>query len=193
MLMQLAFTVAMAAAPTPVVEPVTWQIDAGHSEMTFRVRHFVTKVPGTFKTWEGTIVADPTNLAAGGSVSVVVQTASIDTRIERRDQHLRSPDFFAADSFPTMSFKSTKVEVSGSNLTITGDLTIRGTTKSVVLAGEYTGVFGPPEAKKQRIGFAATTKVNRLDYGLKWNRLVEGSNMLGDDVEISLTVEAVRQ
>ncbi|MBM4187710.1 MAG: YceI family protein [Gemmatimonadetes bacterium] len=193
MVMQFAVAAVLAAVPARGVEPVTWQIDAAHSEITFRVRHFVTKVPGTFKTWEGTIVANPDNLGAGGSVSVTVQTGSVDTRHERRDNHLRSPDFFAADSFPTITFISTKVEAAGPKLTVTGDLTIRGTTRPVVLDGEFTGVFGPPVAKRQRIGFAATARINRLDYGLKWNRLVEGSNMLGDDVEIALTVEAVRQ
>lgn len=184
--------IASALRATPSAEPITWQIDPSHSELTFRVRHFVTKVPGTFKTWSGTIVADPANLA-GGSVEVVVETGSVDTKQERRDGHLRSPDFFAVDSFPTMTFKSTKVEAAGSALKVTGDLTIRGTTKSVVLTGEFNGTFGSPAPRQQRIGFAATTRINRLDYGLKWNRLVEGSNMLGDDVEITITIEAVRQ
>ncbi len=149
-------------------------------------------MPGTFKTWSGTIVADPANLA-GGSVEVMVQTGSVDTKNERRDTHLRSPDFFAADSFPTMTFKSTKVEASGSDVKVIGDLTIRGTTKQVTLTGEFSGTAGAAAPKQQRIGFAATTRINRLDYGLKWNRLVEGSNMLGDDVDITITIEAVRQ
>lgn len=197
MLLQLAVAALMTGPGAISADPVTWQIDPVHSELSFRVRHFVTKVPGTFKTWEGTILADPDNLGSGGSVAVTVQTGSIDTRNDRRDTHLRSPDFFAADSFPTMTFKSTKVEVSGSKagatIKLTGELTIRGTTKSVVLEGEYSGTFGPPTPKQQRIGFSASTKINRLDYGLKWNRIVEGSNMLGDDVEIAITVEAVRQ
>jgi polyisoprenoid-binding protein YceI len=191
MLLSALLTAATLSA-APRVEPVTWQIDPNHSELSFRVRHFVTKVPGTFKTWSGTIVADPANLA-GGSVEVTVQTGSIDTKNERRDNHLRSADFFLSDSFPTMTFKSTKVVANGAELEVTGDLTIRGTTRSVVLKGEYSGTFGPPTPRQQRIGFAATTRINRLDYGLKWNRLVEGSNMLGDDVEITITVEAVRQ
>ena len=191
--MVLAVLVAASAlAAPPKTEPVIWKIDPNHSELTFRVRHFVTKVPGTFRTWDGTITADPANLA-GGSVEVTVQTASIDTKNERRDTHLKSPDFFAADSFPTLTFKSSRVEVSGSELKLTGDLTMRGVTKPVVFTGEYTGLFGKPEPKQQRIGFEARTKVNRLDWGIKYNRLIEGSNFLGDDVEITITIEAVRQ
>jgi len=189
MLLPLALAAALTTGGV-ASEPVTWKIDVGHSEMTFRVRHFVTKVPGTFRTWGGTIVVDPANLA-GGSVEVTVETASVDTRNERRDADLRSPNFFAVDSFPSLTFKSTKVEAHGAALTITGDLTIRGVAKSVVLTGEYLGVAGP--ADRQRIGFAATTKLNRLDYGLKWNRVVEGSNMLGDEVEITINIEAVKQ
>ncbi len=189
----LGSIVALLTAPTIAAQDaITWKIDVVHSEMTFRVRHFVTKVPGTFKIWSGTIVANPANLSAG-SVEVAVETATLDTRNERRDTHLRSNDFFAVDSFPAMTFKSTNVEVTGATLKLTGDLTIRGITKSVVLNGEYLGVTGPAEAGKQRIGFAATAKINRLDYGLRWNRLAEGVNMLGDDAEITINIEAVRQ
>jgi polyisoprenoid-binding protein YceI len=186
-----ALLIAALASP-PRTEPVTWAIDPNHSEISFRVRHFVTKVPGTFKTWSGTIIADPANLSAG-TVEVTIQAASLDTRHERRDTHLRSPDFFAVDSFPTITFKSTKVSAAGAMLSIVGDVTIRGVTKPVTLTGEYSGTFGPPNPKAQRIGFSASTKVNRLDFGVKWNRIVEGSNMLGDDVDISINVEAVRQ
>ncbi|MGE0440891.1 MAG: YceI family protein [Gemmatimonadales bacterium] len=192
MLFQLLVAAAVAGPAAPITDPVTWMIDPIHSEVTFRVRHFVTKVPGTFKDWAGTIVADPDNLA-GGQVEVTVKTASVDTKNDRRDTHLRSNDFFAVDSFPDMTFKSTRVEVTGSDLKVTGDLTIRGVTKSVVLTGEYGGTYGQPAPKQQRIGFTATTRVNRLDFGRKWNRLVEGSNMLGDDVDITINVEAIRQ
>ena len=98
MLLKIAFAAGLSVAVGRQADPVTWQIDPVHSEMTFRVRHFVTKVPGTFKVWEGSIVADPANLGQGGSVAVTVQTGSVDTKNERRDTHLRSPDFFAASS-----------------------------------------------------------------------------------------------
>lgn len=181
-----------AQPPVAAADPVVWNIDVTHSELTFRIRHFVTRVPGTFGTWKGTITADPANLA-GGSVEVEIQAASIDTRNERRDADLRSERFFAVDSFPTISFKSTRVEVNGAALTIAGDLTMRGVTRPVVLTGEYLGTSGPPEPRRQRIGFAATARINRLEWGVSWNRVVEGSGvMLGDDVEITINIEAVR-
>jgi len=191
MLLELVAAAGLVAAPVSTESP-TWKIDVAHSEISFRVRHYVTRVPGTFKTFEGTIVADPADLAKG-SVEVTIDAASIDTRNERRDNHLRSSDFFAVDSFPTITFKSTRVEASGDALTIHGTLTMRGVTKPIVLAGEFSGVAGTPEPGKQKIGFTASTRLNRLDYGLRWNRLVEGSNMLGDDVEITLNIEATRQ
>ena len=190
--MILSLFAALALATPSTVDPVKWNIDPVHSEVTFRIRHFVSKVPGTFTQWAGSITADPAAVAAG-SVEVTIQTASINTGNERRDKHLRSPDFFAADSFPTITFKSTKVQLSGTELKVTGDLTIRGVTKSVVLKGEFGGTAGPAESGKQRIGFTATTRVNRLDYGVKWNMLAEGANILGDDVDITLNIEAVRQ
>ncbi len=185
-----AATLLALPAPSPA-DSIKWTIDPVHSEVSFKVRHFVTKVPGTFTQWAGEIRADPANLSAG-SVAVAIQSASISTKNDRRDTHLRSADFFAVDSFPAINFKSTKVEATGSALRLTGDLTIRGVTKSVVLEGEFGGTFGPAEAGKQKIGFSASTKVNRLDFGLRWNRLVEGVNMLGDDVEIVINIEATR-
>lgn len=189
--MILSVLATLALTAPPAADPVQWTIDPVHSEVMFRIRHFVSKVPGTFTQWAGTITADPANLAAG-SVEVTIQSASINTGNERRDKHLKSPDFFAVDSFPTITFKSTKVELSGSDLKVTGSLTIRGVAKTVVLKGEYGGTAKGPDGK-QRIGFTATTRVNRLDYGVKWNMLAEGSNMLGDDVDITLNIEAVRQ
>jgi len=93
-----------------------------------------------------------------------------------------------------ITFKSTKVEVNGTRLKIEGDLTLRGVTRPVVLDGDYLGVMGTPEPRKQRMGFSASTRINRLDYGVKWNRAVEGGGvLLGDDVDITINVEAVRQ
>jgi polyisoprenoid-binding protein YceI len=185
--------VAALATPVVRVDPVTWAIDTTHSEVSFRVRHLVSKVPGTFSSWGGTIVADPNDLT-GGSVEVAIRTASINTKNEKRDAHLRSPDFFAADSFPEITFKSRSVEVHGSSIAVAGDFTLRGVTKPIVLTGEFAGISGPPEPRKQRIGFSASTRINRLDYGVKYNRTVEGGGMLlGDEVEITINIEAVRQ
>ena len=190
MLLTVALAVVLTTPPSPV-DPVKWTIDPVHSNITFKVRHLVSKVPGMFTQWTGEILVDPAKLN-DGSVSVSIQTTSINTRNERRDADLRSSNFFAADSFPTITFKSTKVEAKGSVLKITGDLTIRGVTKSVALDGEFGGTFGPPEPTKQKIGFSASTTINRLDYGVKWNRLIEGSNLLGDNVEITINIEATR-
>jgi polyisoprenoid-binding protein YceI len=193
-----AIAAAVAAAPAPRIEapvaaaaPVRWQIDATHSELTFRIRHLVSRVRGQFNTWGGTITADPASLA-GGSVSVDIQTASIDTNNERRDTHLRSADFFDAANHPTITFRSTRVEANGRALRVHGDLTIRGVTKPVVLEGEMLEVGGT--AGRRRIGFEAETEINRMDYGVAWNRAAEGGGVvLGDEVTISIAIEAVEQ
>lgn len=182
-------SVGPIALPAP---PITWRIDATHSELSFRVRHWVSRVRGTFRDWSGTITADTANLGAG-SVQVEIRTASIFTDNERRDTHLRSADFFAADSFPTITFTSTRVERSGSDMRVTGNLTIRGVTRTVTLTGAYNGVQAMGQGGA-RIGFEFHTRINRLEYGLRWNRVAEaGGVMLGDDVDIDITIEAVAQ
>lgn len=179
-------------APAAAAQAPSWRIDPTHSELTFRIRHYVTKVRGTFATWEGTIIADPATLD-NGSVQVSIDARSIDTNNERRDTHLRSNDFFAADSFPSLTFRSSRVAVKGDDITVWGDLTIRGITRPVVLAGSYGGVMKDAQGK-DRIGFEASTKVNRMDHKVTWNRALEGGGaMLGDEVEINITIEAVRQ
>lgn len=187
----LGGTPTPAVQPAPAAVPVTWQIDATHSEVSFRVRHLVSRVRGSFSDFSGTIVADPANLA-GGRVQVEIKTASIDTNNERRDTHLRSGDFFEAEAHPTITFRSNRVEVNGRELRVHGDLTMRGVTKPVVLEGEVLGIGGV--AGKRRIGFQASTTVNRMDYGVSWNRAAEGGGaVLGDEVQITLNIAAVEQ
>lgn len=190
---------AAAAVPAPRADvptvaaaaPVRWQIDASHSELTFRIRHLVSRVNGSFNTWSGTIVADPESLA-GGSVSVDIQTASIDTNNERRDTHLRSADFFDAPNHPAITFRSTRVVANGRDLQVHGNLTMRGVTKPVVLEGRMLDVGGT--AGRRRIGFEAQTQINRMDYGVTWNRAAEGGGaVLGDEVTITIAIEAVEQ
>ncbi|HEX4936697.1 MAG TPA: YceI family protein [Gemmatimonadaceae bacterium] len=192
-LLLLASSAALLlAAPELRAQAPTWKIDPVHSELTFRIRHYVTKVRGTFGKWEGTVTADPAALNRG-SVEVSIEANSIDTNNEMRDRDLRSSNFFAADSFPTIAFKSRRVEVSGDAMRVFGDLTIRGTTKPVVLNGSYSGVAKDAQGK-ERIGFEASTRINRMDYRVSWNRAIEGGGvMLGDEVEINITVEAVKQ
>jgi polyisoprenoid-binding protein YceI len=191
-LLVLSAVLTLGALPsTSIAQAATWRIDPTHSELTFRIRHYVTRVRGTFAKWSGTVLADPANLA-GGSVDVLIDAKSIDTNQEMRDNDLRSNNFFATDSFPNLSFKSTKVETSGKDLRVYGDLTIRGITRPVVLTGSYSGLAKDAQGR-ERIGFEASTRINRLDYKVTWNRAIEGGGlMLGDDVDIDITIEAVR-
>ena len=184
---------AARSAPAPVATaPAVWKIDATHSELSFRIRHLVSRVRGTFTDWEGAVTVDPARLA-DGKVEVTIRTASIDTRQEKRDAHLRSADFFDAEKYPTITFRSTRVEANGEALRVHGALTMRGVTRPVVLEGRYLGVT-PAGQGGQRIGFEAETTINRHDFGVSWNRAAEGGGVvLGDEVTISLVVAAVRQ
>lgn len=170
----------------------TWAIDKAHSEMTFSIRHIVSRVRGTFRQWEGTItIPDPAKWEEGTEIDVAIQAASIFTDNERRDAHLRTGDFFLADSFPVIRFRSTRIERAGDKAKVHGTLTMRGVTRPVVLEGEFLGTQG---ADAQRLGFEATTTINRLDYGVAWNRALEGGGVtLGDDVKIDLSISAVRR
>jgi polyisoprenoid-binding protein YceI len=187
--------IPQAAAPTAPVRdttPVVWQIDAGHSDISFRIRHFMSRVRGTFKQWEGTITGDSANWA-DASVTVTIQTGSIDTGNERRDNDLRSDNFFDAANHPTITFKSTRVESRGTELIITGELTIRGVTRPVVLTGQILGYQATGQGRA-RVGFEATARIDRTAFGVTWNRALEGGGvMLGDEVEIDLAVEATRR
>lgn len=196
------FAAALAAVPAPSPRvadaavaarpPATWRIDVTHSELTFRIRHLVSRVRGTFRQWAGTITADSARWE-DGTVQVTIRAASIFTDNERRDTHLRSPDFFAADSFPTITYQSTRVTRSGNDLRIEGNLTLRGITRPVVLSGQLTGVM-PTAQGGSRAGFQVTTRINRLDFGVAYNRVVEGGGvLLGDDVDIEIAVEAIRE
>ncbi|MDH4132578.1 MAG: YceI family protein [Gemmatimonadota bacterium] len=181
-----------AVSADTVPSPTVWKIDVTHSELLFRVRHLVSRVTGTFTDWEGAIVADSGRWESG-RVEVVVRTRSISTNNERRDNHLRSSDFFLADSIPEMTFRSTAVRMRGNAIELDGDLSIRGITHPVTFSGEYLG-FVPGQQGRDRIGFAVSTVVNRLDYGLTWNRAAEGGGLvLGDEVTLEVTVAAVRQ
>ena len=178
-----------AAAPA---DPNAWRIDPGHSDISFSIRHFVSRVRGTFGRWAGTIVVDTMDITRG-SVDVTIQATSIDTQNENRDNDLRSANFFEIEKYPTITFRSTRVEGRKDDLTVTGDLTIRGVTRPVVLKGRYLGVTAPDQRGTRRMGFEASTTINRLDYGVTWNRAVEGGGvMLGDDVRIDIVLEAMK-
>ena len=180
----------LVAGDTVASPPAAWTIDRSHSELSFRVRHLTGRVRGYFRDWSGTVTADPAELAAG-SVTVEVKTASVNTEQERRDTHLRSPDFFDAEKFPTMTFTSTRVDVNGKDITITGNLTIKDVTKPVVLKGTFNGRITDPQGR-ERLGFEASTTIDRREFGLVWNRMVEGTSLVGDEVTIDLAIEAVK-
>ena len=184
-----AMTLAVAAA---TAAPVAYKIDKGHSAVGFKVRHFFSKTPGRFSDFGGTIMLDEKNLSAS-SVDVTIQTASIQTNNERRDTHLRGDDFFNAEKFPAITFKSTKITpVEGNKYKVDGDLTIRDVTKPVTLDAELVGM-GALGQMGSRAGFQASTSVNRKDYGVLWNKTLDnGGTMLDDIVYIDLDVEAVK-
>jgi polyisoprenoid-binding protein YceI len=170
----------------------TWNIDTGHSAIHFGVRHMMfTKTRGRFTRWSGELRLDPSNLPAS-SVEVTIDAASIDTGDQQRDGHLRSPDFLEAEKFPTLVFRSTKVDDLGDGkLRVSGDLTIRGVTRPVVLDTEYGGRMKDPWGN-DRAGFTAKTSIDRSDFGLRWNMALEGGGLvLGNKVEIELELEAI--
>jgi polyisoprenoid-binding protein YceI len=170
-----------------------WNIDPAHSGVHFTVRHMViSKVRGAFERWQGAIDLDEQNPAAS-RVSVQIDAASIDTREEKRDQHLRSPDFFDVEKFPKLGFESTQIEkLTDDQYRVTGDLTMHGVTRPVVLEAESLGGGKDPWGH-QRIGFAAKTTINRKDFGLTWNQALEtGGLLVGEKIEISLDVQAIK-
>ena len=179
-----------------MVWPMTatqWNFDLSHSSINFHVRHLmVSKVHGQFQAWSGHLVLDDADLAKS-HFEVTIQAASLNTRDEKRDAHLRSPDFFDVEKFPTLTFKSTKVEKQGDDeAKVTGDLTIHGVTKSVELAVELGGQVQDPWGGT-RAGFSAKAAISRKEFGLAWNAALEaGGVLVGDKIEISLEIEAIR-
>lgn len=188
----VAALATFAAAPRALAAD-TYVLDPNHTTVGFTVRHFFTKVPGKFTKFEGTIQYDSADLSKS-TVTVTIETASIDTEVADRDKHLRSADFFDAEKNPKITFVSSKVKPMGANKAqIEGTLTIRGVTKTVTLDVDLLG-SGPDAWGGYRAGFEAHTKINRMDYGVAWNRVVEGGgSVLGDDVDINLSIEAIRQ
>lgn len=173
---------------------MTWVIDASHSMITFSVRHMmISKVRGRFSRFDGTVNFDEQN-PANSSVHVTIDAASIDTRDERRDGHLMSPDFLDVANYPTITFASKRVEViDDSHGRIIGDLTIRGVTREVALEVEYNGQSKSPWGTLSA-GFSASTKINRKDWGLTWNVALEtGGVLVGEEVTIDIEIEIVKQ
>ena len=191
----IAIAIAIVVALPVLAHADTWQIDSSHTSVEFTVRHMmISNVKGQFQKTTGTITANG-NDPASAKIDVTIDASSVDTRVERRDAHLKSPDFLDVAKFPTITFKSTKVEADGPNKwKVTGDLTIHSVTKPVVLEVEGSGEPIHDPMGNTRAGASATMKIKRSDFGLIWNKALEtGGVLVGDEVAISIDVEAIKQ
>lgn len=185
---------AMVGAAALAAEPATqnYKIDPANSSVGFSIRHLVSRVQGQFDAFSGEVRVDAADSAAS-SVSFTIQTASIDTHVAMRDKDLRSANFFDAAKFPTITFKSTKmVEKGKDRYDVYGTLTMHGVAKDVVLPVVYTGRIKDPWGN-ERLGFTIETTLDRKDYGIVWNKVLDdGSVLLGNDVAVTIHIEAVR-
>jgi polyisoprenoid-binding protein YceI len=190
LLLPAALPLAGQAAPQAATPPTTnrWSPDPAHSAVAFRVRHLgITWVNGTFGQWTADLNYDPSKPEAA-SVTAHIQTASVTTGNDRRDNDLRQ-NYLAVDSFPEITFVSKHVEkVAPDKLRISGDLTMRGVTRTVVLDADIGGVL--TTSRGRRVAFSATTTIKRQDYGITRNGFMEGAQVVGDDVRITIDIEA---
>jgi len=172
-------------------EPVIYKVDVDHSGVSFSIRHFVSNVSGRFRDFDGVIKYDKANPAAS-SVEFTVRAASIDTTNNDRDEHLRSKDFFDVQKFPTLTFSSTQVAAKDSStLNVTGNLTLHGVTRSITLPVSLLGTVKTPRGEKA--GFETAFKIDRKEFGITWNNVLDSGPVLGDEVKITIEVEANRQ
>jgi len=187
---QVAPTAAPRASSGIPATGTRWVVDPVHSQVDFRVRHLVGRVRGTFDDWYGVIVTQDDDWTHG-TVNVGVQTATVNTGNIHRDADLRSARFFAADSFPRMTFESTGIVATDSTVEIGGILTLKGHSRHVVLVGQYRGT-AKDYVGQQRIAFDASTVIDRRDFGLAYKEMVNGMPGIGNDVEITIAIEAIR-
>jgi polyisoprenoid-binding protein YceI len=192
----LASIITITALSLPTLSHgAMWDIDPAHTSAQFAVRHLmVSTVRGEFGKVGGTVnldEQDPTK----SSLEATIDTASLNTRVEKRDQHLKSPDFLDVAKYPAMTFKSKKIEkVSDTKFKVTGDLTLRGVTKEVVLDVEGSTKASKDPSGNLRIGGVATTKINRQDFGVQWNKALEtGGVVVGDEVAVTIDVELTKK
>jgi len=184
----------MATSTTSPASVTTWKLDPAHSSAEFKVKHMmISNVKGTFIGLSGTLMenpADPTRSTVEASIDI----ATLNTGDAQRDGHLKSADFFDAEKYPTISFKSTQVErKADAEYRVTGDLTLHGTTRPVTFAVEGPTAPGKDPWGNTRIGLSATTKINRKDFGLNWNAALEtGGILVGEDVQITLEVQFIK-
>jgi len=174
------------------VAAADWNLDASHSHVGFKVKHMaISKVNGSFGEVSGTVTGED-GKPETFNVEVTIGVGSVDTGNTDRDDHLRGPDFFNAEEFPNMTFKSTAVKMDGDEGTLTGELTLHGVTKSIELELEYLGLVNDPWGNT-RMGFSAEGKIDRRDFGLTWSKALEtGGLVVAHDVEIELEIEVVK-
>jgi len=183
----------LAAAASPLLAADTYAIDKNHSDVSFQIRHFASKVRGRFTDFTGTIQAD-TAKPETSSVEFAIKTSSVDTGNADRDNHLRTADFFDAAKYPDITFKSTKITPTGKDtFDVTGTLTMRGVAKTITIPVAYLGSAKDPGGN-ERASFELATKLNRKDYGINWNKALEaGGFMLSDDVDVTIALETVKK
>jgi polyisoprenoid-binding protein YceI len=183
----------LAVASAAGAQTTSWTIDSAHSQAAFTIRHMgISNVNGRFGNVSGTIKIDPNDLTKS-SVNAIIDTTTVDTGVAQRDGHLRSPDFFDSAKYPTMTFVSKSIARSEDGYTISGDLTIHGVTKPVVLKVDAPEKEQLGPDNKLHRGFSATTTIHRQDFGLIWNgTLKSGDSMIGDDAKITLDIEAAK-
>jgi polyisoprenoid-binding protein YceI len=185
--------VLLAFAAAPLVAADTYTIDKNHSDVSFQIRHFASKVRGRFTDFGGTIQADPSKPETS-SVAFTIKTASIDTSVADRDKDLRSSNFFDAEKYPEITFKSTKIVPAGKDkFDVTGTLTIHGVSKEITIPVVFLGAAKDPWGN-ERASFELATRLNRKDYGINWNKaLDQGGFMLGDDVDVTIALETIKK
>jgi polyisoprenoid-binding protein YceI len=184
-----AQTVTDASLGSPRTE-TRWVVDMVHSQVDFRVRHLVGRVRGTFTKWYAVLSTEQSGWDVG-NVNVSVETASLSTGNSYRDEDLRSDRFFAVKRFPKMTFQGSGFAVTDSTVSVNGLLTIKGHSKPVVLTGQYRGIAKDAEGR-ERIAFEVGTVVDRRDFGIDWNEDVAGTSLIGNEVEVTVAIEAVR-
>lgn len=185
-----AVLLAVPAIAETKYSPGIYDVDAAHSKVGFEIPHLmISTVEGKFNKFEGKV--DLNEKFEKSKVSLSAEIASIDTGVAKRDDHLRSADFFDAAKYPTMKFVSTEVKGSPESFKLTGNLTIHGVTKKVTFDSKYNGSANDPYGN-QKVGFAAKTKISRKEFGLKWNTVVEAGPVVGDEVTLDLNIQAGR-
>jgi polyisoprenoid-binding protein YceI len=184
---------AVLAPAFVLAEPATWNIDPAHTQSNFTIRHLViSNVRGEFKNTTGVVKIDDQD-PAKSSVDAVIDATTIHTREDKRDAHLKSADFFDVEKYPKITFKSSKVEKAGDGYKVTGDLTMHGVTKPVVLdVSALTPDVKDPGGNVRR-GLSARTTLNRKDFGLNWSKMVEAGPVVGDEVKIEIDAELIKQ